>query len=250
MNQPLFTIITTTHKRPDLLMRATKSVLDQSVSHWKMIIVNDSPEHDYSAFEQKYLNYDSRIRYIENTKNIGKNASVNHALEILRQEMFEGYIIFLDDDDWLSEHALQHIEKIISEEHCMWLVTNRANISGASFTIQKKVQKIYNYFFDYLLGHKLSGDATHTIHSSIGLSAHFSKKIKNGEEWFYYLQLQPYFTYHPINTTISKGYSTDGLNTEMQNTYKKNTYILFTECANLKMFIYLVLRTLFACLKY
>jgi len=243
MSQIFFTIITTTYKRPGLLQQAVESVLAQKYLDWSLIIVNDSPTYDYSIFENNTQYKDARITYIRNDENIGKNKSVNKVLNAYIQNTDNGYCIFLDDDDWLSPTALIDLQQELSERP-KWLVTQRVQSDGTPFTVAKAIQHSYMYFTDYLLRRKLLGDATHILRNDIALQARFSNTVKNGEEWFYYIQLPRQFSYAELGTTISSGYSPAGLNQHMQVTYKKNTYILFGEIKNLRMFVYLLMRTI------
>ena len=68
-NKPEVSVVITTYKRPGKLGRAIKSVLDQSLKDWELIIVDDnnadSPfRAETEAFMATYLG-DSRIRYIK-----------------------------------------------------------------------------------------------------------------------------------------------------------------------------------------
>ena len=62
-----FSIITPTHKRAEMLIRAVTSVKNQTYTDWEMIIVNDSPtDSSYTSFTET-IN-DARIRYHLNKK--------------------------------------------------------------------------------------------------------------------------------------------------------------------------------------
>ena len=56
-----FTIITPTYNRPDELARAVESVLGQTYQDFQMVIINDSPDYDYTSFENKYISNDKII---------------------------------------------------------------------------------------------------------------------------------------------------------------------------------------------
>lgn len=212
-----------------------------------MIIVNDSPLSDYTDIE-KYIEAknDTRIKYFKNEKNSGVNFSRNFALENI--SMDSDYVIFLDDDDWLHPDALNDIENILTknkkeERGVDWLVTNRS-VGDKSLTKNKTRRNRLNYFFDYLIFKRFTGDCTHTIASNIATKYRFSKLVKNGEEWTYFIQLPTDIYYQNINTTNSEGYAPLGLNSSMQKSYRENTRKLFGEIKNCKMFMMLILRSL------
>jgi glycosyltransferase involved in cell wall biosynthesis len=235
-----FRILTTTHKRPELLKRAVLSVSEQEYKNYKHIIVNDSPEYDYSDIETA-LEKDPNIIYFKNKENIGKNASLNFALDYLEKESFDGYIIFLDDDDWLSECALKELANHLEKNNVGWLVTERV---VGNTSPPRAPEKGYNYFKDYLLGKKIVGDKTHIINIKNIAGSRFSKKIKNGEEWFFFIGIPSVFEYKNFNTTLSDGYMDTGLNNAVQDNYIKNTFALIPEIKSLKMLVYLLLRVL------
>jgi glycosyltransferase involved in cell wall biosynthesis len=248
-----FAILTTTHKRPAELLRAIVSVQNQKYTEYIQYIVNDSPEYDYSEVEQ-VITSDSKIVYTKNTENIGKNASLNSILQTLRSTDFNGYIVYLDDDDWLTPNCLQDFTAAITKNKTesassQWFVSNRSLESDTSLTQNNTGKQRISYFFDYLLFKRLKGDATHCIVFSpahLGShSAHFPITIKNGEEWYYFLQLaRKYESFVYINQigTYTNGYQPDGQNAAMQVNYKQNTLRLWREQQSLLISVYLLLR--------
>ncbi len=234
-----FAILTTTYQRPDLLSRAIKSVQKQPQDYLH-IIVQDSPEYDYAQVEQE-IQKDTRIVYIKNESNLGKNFSLNRALQYLEDSNFDGYIVFLDDDDWLSDNALLEVESALldSTERISWLVTERS-IDGS--LVNKSKEGVYSYFNDYFIGKKLKGDKTHIINTQIAHGIRFSKKIKNGEEWCFFIQLPDTFLYKKLSTTESAGYDARGMTEAIKKEYARNATLLLSETKNIKMFLYLLLR--------
>lgn len=241
-----FTIITPTYNRPDRLAHAVESVLDQTYQDFQIIIINDSPDYNYQDFENKYLG-NQKIIYIKNTQNFGVNFSRNVALEKTK-DLNSDYVLFLDDDDWLTPDALGNINNILEKENINWLVTNR--VSGdTKLTKVKKLKNKYNYFWDMLMFRNIYGDATHVIKSEIATQFRFCSHVKNGEELYYFAQLPFNFAYRDINSTDSNGYTENGLTDVLKNKYKENTKSLWKEKLNWKIFIYLTLRSLKAILK-
>ena len=99
MDKPEVSVVITTYKRPEKLGRAIKSVLNQSLKDWELIIVDDnnadSPfRKETGAFMEGYLG-DSRIRYIKHEKNAGAPAARNTGIKAA----MGAYIALLDDDD-------------------------------------------------------------------------------------------------------------------------------------------------------
>ena len=241
-----FTIITPTYNRPDELARAVESVLGQTYQDFQMVIINDSPDYDYTSFENKYISND-KIIYIKNNKNSGVNFSRNTALEKAK-DLESDYVIFLDDDDWLYGDALENINNILEKESYNWLITNRT-AGNTNLTKVKTKKEKYNYFWDMLMLRNIYGDATHTIKTSEAVKYKFSKHVKNGEELYYFTQLPFDFVYENTNSTDSNGYTVNGLTDVLKNKYKENTNNLWKEKLNWKMFLYLTMRSLKALTK-
>ncbi len=209
----LFSIITPTYKRPDKLVRAVASVQAQTYSDWEMIIVNDSPnDTGYQEFASS-IN-DARISYHVNPTNKGVNFTRNRGLDKVSAD--SKWVIFLDDDDWLSPDALKTFHDLIlihGDVH--WFVTNRAYKNGTPITKAPASDTTYSYTRDYLLLRRIKGDATHIISTQSIHLVRFSKHVKQGEEWlfFYQLGLSEKMFYHNHNSTITDGYDNEkGLN--------------------------------------
>lgn len=250
-----FSIITPTYRRSDKLVRAVNSAMSQTYKDWEMIIVNDSPSDDsYTAFASS-IN-DPRIHYHVNLVNEGVNFTRNYALKKISAD--SKWVIFLDDDDYLSPDTLQTFHDLIllhGEEK--WFVTNRAYKNGELITQFSTTDKAYTYAWQYLILRRLQGDVTHCIETKLitQKSIRFLKRVKQGEEWFFFYQVGLFsrMFYHDHNSTITDGYDAkNGLN------YRKRTisqrletiFIIFYEgkhsnmVFSLPFIIYLIIRLL------
>jgi glycosyltransferase involved in cell wall biosynthesis len=241
-----FAILTTTHKRPELLLRAIKSVQSQTYNDYTHYIVNDSPDCKYGETINSTIENDARIIYTTNAVNLGKNTSLNKVLNKLTADNFDGYIVYLDDDDWLASDCLENFKKNIEKYKAYsWFVSNRVLDTGESLTRNNTRRKGISYFFDYLLFKTFSGDATHCINFSACNSARFPSTIKNGEEWYYFLHVSKKcrdFLYIAEAGTYTEGYSINGQNAAMQSVYSYNTITLFKEKQTMTSLVYLSMR--------
>ena len=125
-----FSIITPTYNRPEKLIRAVKSILDQDYENWEMIIVNDSPLFGYSIFnkflEDNKEKVNNRIKYFINNENKGVNYSRNFALDNISNN--SNYFTFLDDDDYFNKETLKKsFEKINSSNLDIFLCNILSN---------------------------------------------------------------------------------------------------------------------------
>lgn len=212
--KPSFCVITTTYKRPDTVLRSIASVKSQLFPNFKHIVVIDDPDSDYSAL--RALAAESpQLRIIENGRNLGKNASVNSAFDLLRTESFDGYVVFLDDDDWLAPSCLADFADSITRTGHPWLVSERVNsTTKKSFTSNKTGKTLISYQYHCLIKKNFSGDTTHCINFSSTKDIRFPLSIKNAEEWLYFAHvstIHPRFIFLPVVGTLSEGYAAAGL---------------------------------------
>ncbi|MBI5078303.1 MAG: glycosyltransferase family 2 protein [Candidatus Yonathbacteria bacterium] len=208
-----FSIITPTYRRRDLLERAIKSVLSQTYTDWEMIIVNDSPD------DPKYQNLassitDPRIRYYVNDINSGVNYSRNRALDNLSRD--SAWVVFLDDDDYFVPDALAEFNKLITAfPDKKWFMTNRAYADGILETRFRRPETQYSFIWEYLILKRGKGEMTQCISTKLINGIRFSKRVKQGEEWLFYYQIELHekMYYHNHNSTLTDGYDeVSGLN--------------------------------------
>ena len=212
---PFFYIITTTHNRPELLRRNILSVQNQTYQSFLHFIINDSEQTStYNNLRELFSK--KNIHYSENTKNIGKNKTLNNALLFIKQQnsVAESFVVYLDDDDWLHKDALMNFVEAIQTHNTPWIISNRSMENGKTLTENRTKKSFLSYKKDYLLLKKFRGDATHCISADIATRALYSDAKKNGEEWIYFSQIDTIskrFFYINREGTLTEGYSDSGI---------------------------------------
>ena len=105
--QPLVSIITPAYNADAYIEEMICSVLSQTYTNWELIIVDDASTDETKTIISKYLQCDTRIRYVRNNKNNGPAKSRNKGIDA----SFGEYIAFLDSDDsWLPKKLEKQIE--------------------------------------------------------------------------------------------------------------------------------------------
>lgn len=102
----LVSCIIPTYKRSDTLLRAVRSILNQTYKNLEIIVVDDNEPNDkYSLEVQKKLNTitDDRLKYLQQERHINGAAARNVGIRAAQGE----YIAFLDDDDEWIENKLE-----------------------------------------------------------------------------------------------------------------------------------------------
>lgn len=180
MIKPLVSVIITTYKGNNNLLRAINSVFAQTYKNIEIIVVDDNdPNSDSRKWTEinleKYL-YDKRFKYIKHEKNKNGSAARNTGIKNSR-----GYFIsFLDDDDIFLpdkiEKCVEYLE-LHKEKHGVY--TSIIFMKGKSYYYVKKAYLSNNYQRDLLLDNNLLGTG-----SNIFVKKECLKKLKGFDEEF------------------------------------------------------------------
>lgn len=91
------------------LFEAVNSVRNQTVSNWKLTIV-DNASPDQSVFSTLSALNDKRIHYTKNPKNIGPTANFNRCVELAQSE----YVVIMGHDDRLKPNFLERVYHLVA----------------------------------------------------------------------------------------------------------------------------------------
>jgi len=97
-----------TYNRPEFLKEAVSSVLQQSFENFELIISNDYQEVAVTQ-ESLGVKNDSRIKIVNQDRNLGETGNMNFLLDIAQSEWF----VWLADDDLLHPEFLALASKAI-----------------------------------------------------------------------------------------------------------------------------------------
>lgn len=137
------------HNAEDTVVTAIKSVLQQTDQNFELILVDDLSTDSSREVVQQFLaeTQDSRVKYLENTENIGTAATRNRALDIARGE----WVGFLDSDDQYHPQFLEKLhaaseqdidvvggahDSVSNGEHRLRLVSTANTMTGHDAIIQ------------------------------------------------------------------------------------------------------------------
>jgi glycosyltransferase involved in cell wall biosynthesis len=189
MKEPLFSIVLPTYTRSELLIRALKSIENQSYKKWKCVIVDDGSTDDTESVANEFIRRNDQFLYIKQ-ENKGVNSARNSGIDLISSNTNDCYYIFIDDDDYLAEQCLYNATLCMLEQPAyQWYGFNCIESES-----QHKVSRIKNYgpnnyLQDLMFGKSWRGDITSFIHESIIGNLRFCPEVKNGEEWYFWSQL-------------------------------------------------------------
>lgn len=120
MNNPLVSVIIPTYKRPDTIIRAVDSVLNQTYPYIEVVVVDDNdpsfPERKVTEDIMLRYKTDLRVSYLQHDKNKNGSAARNtgwrHAKGV--------YITFLDDDDEIAPNKIEEQVKCLEALDDSW----------------------------------------------------------------------------------------------------------------------------------
>lgn len=104
---PLVSVITPVYNREKYLVRCIESILEQTYSNFEFLIIDDKSSDNTLEIIKNYQLTDSRIKILENDKNLGATLSFNRGLDICQGK----YIARMDSDDIsLSDRLEKQVE--------------------------------------------------------------------------------------------------------------------------------------------
>lgn len=92
---PLVSVITPVYNREKYLVKCIESILKQTYSNFEFLIVDDKSSDNTLEIIKNYQSIDSRIKILENDKNLGATVSFNRGLDVCQGK----YVARMDSDD-------------------------------------------------------------------------------------------------------------------------------------------------------
>lgn len=109
---PLVSIIIPSFNREALIGETLQSVINQTYANWECIVVDDGSTDNTESIIKDYCKKDTRFRFFNRNRNPkGAPTCRNIGIEKAKGK----YIIFLDSDDILFNHALENRVIYLSE---------------------------------------------------------------------------------------------------------------------------------------
>ena len=114
---PVITTIIPTYRRPKLLQRAIKSVLNQTYPYLQICIYDNASGDETASVVAKMAEKDSRIKYYCHSNNLGMINNLNYGMKHVDTPLFS---ILADDDLLLPNFYQDAISKLDDFPHAMF----------------------------------------------------------------------------------------------------------------------------------
>lgn len=146
-SRPKFSVLMPVYNtKGEYLRQAIDSVLEQLYENWELCIADDaSTSTEAHTILKEYEKKDPRIKISFRRENGGISASTNTALEMATGE----WIVLLDHDDLLSEHALYLVADVINRNPDAAIIysdEDRIDFEGTRFEPYFKPDWDYDLF--------------------------------------------------------------------------------------------------------
>jgi len=135
LNQPLVTVYITNYNYSDYIEQAIRSVLNQTLKDFELIIIDDGSTDGSKAIIETYAQ-NPKVSIIYQ-KNKGLNITNNVALKAAKGK----YIVRLDADDYFEENALKEMSDVLEEKPEIGLVFPNYYIVDASNNIVSEIKR-------------------------------------------------------------------------------------------------------------
>lgn len=115
-----FSIIVPNYNNGDWIAKTIESVLEQTYDNWEMYIIDDMSTDNSIEVIEKYK--DKRITLIKNKIKLYNGGSRNVGIMKAKESNYDGYLLFIDSDDWLSNNeVLERLNRYITGEDLITL---------------------------------------------------------------------------------------------------------------------------------
>lgn len=210
--------ITTCRRKPEMLERAVKSVVNQTYTDWNLLIVDDSPDgyefrKDVKEFAESWSRRDSRIKYIQHDRNYGANHARNTALNFAYNTQGGGgydFIAYLDDDDeWLPEKLKEQAEKFMKCDENTALVCCKSfyvvdDIIGQTYEREFYIKEGY-VLSDLLYVNEIGSNSIPLIRlKALHEVGGFDEELGAMQDWDLWLRISAKYKIAVINKPLMK----------------------------------------------
>jgi glycosyltransferase involved in cell wall biosynthesis len=137
MNEmPLVSIVLPTYNGARYITEAIRSCLDQTYSHWELIVVDDASTDETSELVADLTARDSRVQLIRHTENKKLPAALNTGFAQARGQ----YLTWTSDDNLYRPHALDAMVDYLTRHPEVGIVYTDYSIIDEMGTVLRQVR--------------------------------------------------------------------------------------------------------------
>ena len=115
-----FSIVVPNYNNGEWIGSTIQSVLDQTYNNWELYVIDDMSTDNSIEVINKFK--DDRIHFIENKIKLYNGGSRNRGILKAKESNQDGYLLFIDSDDWLADNkVLESLNRFIEDEDVITL---------------------------------------------------------------------------------------------------------------------------------
>lgn len=111
--QPYFSVIVPLYQCEPYIEKCIGSLIDQTFGDFEVICIDDGSTDNGFEVAKRQATRDSRFSFLQLPENRGQSAARNCALDVAQGKV----VVLLDADDYLEEHALEHIAERFRQQN-------------------------------------------------------------------------------------------------------------------------------------
>jgi teichuronic acid biosynthesis glycosyltransferase TuaG len=194
----LVSVIIPYFKKKEFIFDCINSILKQKYKNFEIIIVNDECSDESRLILKDIANKDSRIRVINNKKNLGPGLSRNIGIKKSKGK----FLAFIDaDDEWgcgklKSQVHIMTTKKLLFT-HTSYFIINKHNKLMGKFSVKKFIK------YEDLINSCDIGLSTVMVSSKIKKEMNFCS-LKTKEDYVLWLKLSKKYTLYGISRFYTK----------------------------------------------
>lgn len=177
--QKTFSVVITTHNRPDYLQESLAAVLKQSITPKEVFVIDDGSSVSYEEVLSQFPS--EQFTYVKVPVASGANAARNLGISKSTADI----IAFLDDDDvWDANYLETHLE---AHEH--------ADAVTCGYRFLETPDKIHINPIEVITtdvikrGNKFCGMSGVTCKSELAKRLQFDEELKNSQDWDFFVRI-------------------------------------------------------------
>ena len=220
----MVSVVIPVYNREFELKRAVKSVLNQTIQNFEILVIDDFSEVDLKIICANFS--DTRIKYHKLEKKGNGNICRNYGIKIAEGS----YIAMLDsDDEWLPTHLESKI-KFLESNNCDGVFGSfKVNNGEVLIDAISRPFDISESYINYILSDGISQTSTFLFKSKIVKNIKWDEKLKRHQDYDFGIKFSSHFKFMPCESITcivhwKKGEKRNHhLNSQIQfiNTYKK-----------------------------
>lgn len=178
-NRALITVVVPCYNQAGFLNETLETVQAQTYNKWECIIVNDGSTDSTKEVALKWLEKDTRFKYIEK-ENGGLSSARNTGIKISRGE----YILPLDADDKIHINLLKEVCEVFKKHNA-----DVVHYNTEFFGVKSGLYKLPEYSYKTLLMQNCFIACTPFKKSGFEKINGYDENLKSFEDWDFWIRL-------------------------------------------------------------